>query len=1380
MAVPPMPLPALDDTLPALIGARYEVQGVLGRGGVGTVYRVRDRHDQRALALKRLTFTRGSRSTLSALFEREYETLSQLSHPRIIEVYDYGSEEDALFYTMELLDGADLGALSPLPYSDACRYLRDVATSLGLLHARKLVHRDVTPRNVHLTRNGQCKLLDFGALIGFGEAAPVIGTPPCIAPEALDGSGLDQRADLYALGCLAYFMLTGRHAYPASHIGQLPSYWAQPIMPPSAAKPELGADGQPLPAIPKQLEELVLLLLRADRSARPASASVVIDRLNAILGDEPDNELGLAEHHLLSSPLVGRERELAEASKLVEQAAFGRGGGSLVVHGSLGAGKTRLLRQIAISARLRYASVVHVDAADHERAYQCARAICRELLRVAPEASQAVMPRLAAALSSLLPELAASAGVSTDARDDQLLNSRLQTALHELVLEVASRQPLVIVVDNLHRCDRWSAVFIASLIRDTRRKPLTIVASLDNEQEPRAPDACDALRGASGSHQLAGLSESALSGWLEALFGDTNNLPRLSQALHARTDGHPGRSLEQLRAMLRAGEIRFQHGTWLLPLEPASGVLASGNEESLQLRVTTLSAEARRVAQALALYRGALTFEACRGLCPDASETELRARLRELVAQRVLDFNQRFHDFTSTGMRAALINELDVAERARLRRRIGELILEREKPELAERLEAGLYLLEADDPRGLRVLANGALEICIGLQPYTACIEPLERALDLCRAQRRNLAVVSVLLAALATASYILDRRLDRHAQPFLTSFSQLLGLNNARRMRPYLGKHLSTFLALAWAFICYSVRPRRLRPSGFQLLVEAFLGGATSLCGKATVCLDRRSIDDIVHVLEPLTAFGAKHEARFCYDFCRGLGLVTQERLSETHRHWLELEQRLNEPGSFPRLSAAARRFWLGGVDYVLGVFESFAGDKNALERARRLEASEIDVNRLAAAQLRRQYHGFRGETEEMARAAAQVEALALRTGSAWQAETFSAILTNYFACLWHDLLTSKRALDETERIAVEVPSVERYAISSRAVYMLARGKPNECVALYERMFEKQQRRERIGTNASTGIMAEALNQLGEHARARALCEEALAALEPGDESYVHMLLPVQASLVAALGALGEHAAAKQRIDDLLVSQATHESPLVLGTLHESAARLAWQRNDRKAFSQHLERVEQYFCPLGNSALISRYTTLTALGGAEGGVSAKIATMREVRAFEAALEPLHDRALLAHHIFAWLMQKCDGFSGFLIAQDDSGLVPLISSSGEPPPPEALDLVRHSLVTLMQEAVTTHMPEPQLDTHVERPALRRDLPGGSREGLHLHLLSYVEAGRFYGEGALVLSGPVAKPPRIRYDFLQVAARHLRRVRPRVSHPAPQPPSAALA
>ena len=145
---------------------RYELLEQLGSGGMGAVYRARDARTGKEVALKQLSSSLGGdkRRKFELLFEREYHTLVRLKHPRIIEVYDYGLTELGPYYTMELLDGTDLHQLAPLPYGDACRLLRDVASSLALIHAQRLVHRDVSPRNVRLTRDGRAKLIDFGAL----------------------------------------------------------------------------------------------------------------------------------------------------------------------------------------------------------------------------------------------------------------------------------------------------------------------------------------------------------------------------------------------------------------------------------------------------------------------------------------------------------------------------------------------------------------------------------------------------------------------------------------------------------------------------------------------------------------------------------------------------------------------------------------------------------------------------------------------------------------------------------------------------------------------------------------------------------------------------------------------------------------------------------------------------------------------------------------------------------------------------------------------------------------------------------------------------------------------------------------------------------------
>ncbi|HMI93383.1 MAG TPA: serine/threonine-protein kinase, partial [Polyangiales bacterium] len=227
---------------------RCRITGQLAAGGMGIVYGAVDELTGELCALKRIKpeFAR-ERHGIEA-FEREYRVLAGIDHPRIIRVYEYGVDELGPYYTMELVAGHDLHKSAPLDYREACRYLRDVAASLALLHARRLLHRDLSPRNVRVTPDGRCKLLDFGALSGFGPSPLVVGTPPAIAPEAANGAPLDQRTDLYALGALAYWLLTRRHAYPARRVEQLQELWQRPPEPPSAV----------LPGIPLALDELVL------------------------------------------------------------------------------------------------------------------------------------------------------------------------------------------------------------------------------------------------------------------------------------------------------------------------------------------------------------------------------------------------------------------------------------------------------------------------------------------------------------------------------------------------------------------------------------------------------------------------------------------------------------------------------------------------------------------------------------------------------------------------------------------------------------------------------------------------------------------------------------------------------------------------------------------------------------------------------------------------------------------------------------------------------------------------------------------------------------------------------------------------------------------
>src|SRR5262249_35111537 len=157
------------------------VERLVGKGGAAEVYEVTDELDGSRVALKRLGADPKESEYTALMFAREYNVLAQLSHPLIIRAFDYGVDDGVPYYTMELLEGESLRGLSPLPWQEACAVLRDVASALGIIHSRRLVHRDVTTRNVYRSRSGQGKLLDFGALTPMGPIHDTVGTPPFVA-----------------------------------------------------------------------------------------------------------------------------------------------------------------------------------------------------------------------------------------------------------------------------------------------------------------------------------------------------------------------------------------------------------------------------------------------------------------------------------------------------------------------------------------------------------------------------------------------------------------------------------------------------------------------------------------------------------------------------------------------------------------------------------------------------------------------------------------------------------------------------------------------------------------------------------------------------------------------------------------------------------------------------------------------------------------------------------------------------------------------------------------------------------------------------------------------------------------------------------------------
>ncbi len=284
------------DVMKARRIGNYELIQELGKGGMGEVWLAKHRLLKRPAAVK---FVRADvlservedANTIFRRFDREAQTTAALSSPHTISLFDYGlTEEGSFYYVMELLDGLDLETLvarfGPLPAERTIHILVQVCSSLSEAHQRGLIHRDIKPANIYVCRLGVehdfVKVLDFGLVItGAGAEKQLTrltsdgltsGTPAYMAPEIATGSAIaDGRADIYGLGCVGYFLLTGRMVFESvSQMRVLADHIETQPQPPSQ-RTEL--------PVPEDLEAIVLACLEKNPERRPQTADELVHQL---------------------------------------------------------------------------------------------------------------------------------------------------------------------------------------------------------------------------------------------------------------------------------------------------------------------------------------------------------------------------------------------------------------------------------------------------------------------------------------------------------------------------------------------------------------------------------------------------------------------------------------------------------------------------------------------------------------------------------------------------------------------------------------------------------------------------------------------------------------------------------------------------------------------------------------------------------------------------------------------------------------------------------------------------------------------------------------------------------------------------------------------
>lgn len=1346
-AQPPTPSPEI--RLASLTTDRYQVIRTLGTGGMATVYEVHDRSTGKRLALKRLhpdaDLKRGRR--ILELFEREFYTLSQITHPRVVEAYDYGLDEQGPYYTMELLDGSELQSNAPLGYADVCRLGRDICSALSLLHSRRLVYRDLNPRNVHCMRDGSAKLIDFGATTDMGPSRQVVGTPAYCAPEALDLQPLDARTDLYSLGATLYFALTGRHAYPAKTFAQLRDFWE--IRP---ARPR-----DLVPEVPAALDALIMDLLHVDPAVRPANGGEVMEQLAVIEGRPVGEQLQVTQAYLVTPNLVGRDALLARVRAKLLRTLRGYGSALLFTGGS-GVGRTRLLAACLLEAKLLGALAIRADATDAKEDYGVVRALASSLLEAAPELGERCAKSSLSLLGHAVPQLVAGRmGLQLQTFDDEnRLRSAVLAALRGWFVAFSRERPLLLAVDDLHAIDEPSAALLALCAHEAGKHPLAVVATSETGAPATAPSALKLFEGAAASMEVTNLSPSDTEDLLRSVFGDVPQLQAVAHKLHAISQGNPRDTLQLAQYLVDKEVARYRAGAWTLPARFNDGDLPASMALALRAQIDALEPVARRLARLIALAMDRdLAFEECATLFADVPAKRVHDRLDDLVAGQLLERDGDHYRVSHSGVYVALEQSLTGDEARRIHRLLAQLFARRGDDELRR----ALHLFRADDGEaGLDILVpyaqdsqartdNRPLEYLKLVQslPDTwfdvychaiALGEKLGRPAHQLFILRNRLAGLVSVMGATSSLSH-------PQVLALLSYLAHASGLTDYTALDPSLpaGERLKRAFELAGER--YRANPEQMRGLDPGTALKYLVRTQIVCGGMAALALDYVFWSQLPSLapFAPLSPAVALVET-----LIEGVGARLSgrpERASVLYRQVIDRTDQPDRAG----LDESNHRFTRFGVMSALGIMEAGMGFHSCLDWADLVEQEPLHV--VNALQIRILHQLWQGRVRDADRLRERVELLRIESSSRQIGDGLHLLMQLVAHAMSDDLTRLKHALDEVHAFADRHPAWHPVAQYAMGEYQRIRGDHASAVLHLRVTIDFVS----CGTHQiwafAAGAYINVLCTLGRASEARDFGVQCLATAEHAELGYLTHY--IRMPLAVACAEMGEYERAAELADATIASFRTLGSDgLNLVLAFEVRARVAILARDTEAYEAYARECAQQCRAAGSRVLGAKYERLV-----------RIATTASVHVSNAA--PDHLLATLtgtqltsvlvgcdrpndrAERVLSLLLRRSGSEAGYLYLIGDHG-AELVAQAGPNEPPLGLP-------SIVCEFIDAEVHERDLVTrsleYEDVPAKNSLWPAAHGDPYQLVLLSHQMSRGFVvsGVAALVVKAgaPFAHP-----------------------------------
>lgn len=693
-------------------GSRYEVLDTLGEGGSGIVYRARDLLEKRIVALK--VFSPQERDAASLLAGSEFRILASQSHPGVVRVYDYGTTDDGYcYFSMELLEGRDLltfardTATDPEALAESPLFstvIRQVLTALDYVHTCGLLHLDLKPSNILVTTGAddtpQAKLIDFGFARGPAHSTQTIsGTVEYLAPERLRDEPPDTRTDLYSVGITLYELLAGHCPFRGATAGEV-------------IRDHLKSAVPEVEKLPLRYRDTVLRLLEKQPAKRPPSAWSVLLGLFDSPRDEA-SEIGdrgtqaLAALPAFGTAFVGRTAPLRQLEAAVRSAAANKPQ-SILLHGAVGVGKTRLLRELEV--RLQLDGV----AAGIEFSRETTRRpgeLLSKLLRRATLDSDGTHRDLEADIAAL--------GRSTtpdglEEADSVIQREHLLQRFIECLFSLAEKRSIVFLVDDLHRVDTFSREGLVWLLRAIEHRGnarLCLILGCRDEEEDNLQVVQEITQAGSGfssfsTLHLEGLNEGEIQRYLGQVLGAGPSTPELVRAFAAETGGNVFFIEEYLKLLVRSGRMRRSGVLWEVPYTPGEKFdVPRIVDEAISHRLVRIEGAVRDVLEWAAVIDAPLTarelaeYTSLPGVehAPPAEVAE--SLLSELVLEQFLRREGTLYFFAHEAARGVVYDAIDEADRRRRHGDVAKRFLTGKTDTDFEHLEEiAHHLFHSDEP----------------------------------------------------------------------------------------------------------------------------------------------------------------------------------------------------------------------------------------------------------------------------------------------------------------------------------------------------------------------------------------------------------------------------------------------------------------------------------------------------------------------------------------------------------------------------------------------------------------------------------------------------------------------------------------------------------